>query len=208
MSSLDFFFMKNLRPSSIVALLILITLYFSGCDFGRYFPPTNPSLGTLTAKMNGNNWNKTYKNAYQVIQCALVSQSTVFPCKNREMDIISELYSQEGYLRQQLCFIKIPRYIGRHKIVPAVSQHCNELDPVYGELFTLNQDGDVLGDVYNTLESADNFIQIDQFNEKTGEINGIFQLTLVIERRGDESRLPDTLRFTEGKFHTKILDLY
>jgi hypothetical protein len=201
-------FMKGFRSHQFVKILILLIFSFCGCDFGRYYPPTNPSLGTLRAKMNGQEWNETYKHAYQVVQCAIVPPSTALPCNDDRLDLLSELYSPEGYLRQKLYFIKIPRLKGRYQIVPSVYLHCNEQDPVYGELYTLNQDGDVVGDVYNTLEGADNYFQIDKIDNQTQEIKGSFQLTLVMEKRGDESRLPDTLRFTDGKFHAKILDIY
>ncbi|MEO6283276.1 MAG: hypothetical protein ABIN80_08325 [Dyadobacter sp.] len=187
---------------------IIVTLAVIACDFGRVHPPTNPSLGTLTVKLNGKKWNKIYKNAYQVVQCAVIPPSTSFPCAKEHIDLLSELYSSEGYLRQQLYFIKIPIAVGRYPIVPSIQFHCSEDDPVYGNLFTIKQDGDVVGEFYNTLTGPDNYIQIDEFNCDTKEIKGHFQLTLLIEKRGDIPALSDTLHFTEGKFHTKVIDIY
>jgi hypothetical protein len=199
--------MKKLLTSARTTAFILLTCFCDSCDSGKNFPLNNPSLGTLTAKMNGGDWHKTYKNAYQVIQCTDVKPSTALPCNEDHLDLLSELYSSEGYLRQQLYFIKIPKSVGKHRIIASIPSHCNELDPAYGEFYTIIQDGCAVGDIYNTLKGEDNFVQIEQFDKKTGEIKGTFQLTLVIEKRGVEPMLPDTLRFTNGRFHTRILDL-
>jgi len=185
-------------------VLLIINLGVLGCDFGRTFLPENPSLGTLTAKMNGNEWTHTYKNAYQTVQFSSIPPSTLVPCNTDRLDLFSSLYSTEGYLRQQLFFMRVPEILGKHSIIP-FSGKCDENDPIYCVLYTIEQDGDVLAEIYTTLKGSDSYMQIDKFNKKTGEIKGAFQVTLVMEKRGDNPNLPDTLRFTNGRFHTKMI---
>jgi hypothetical protein len=84
--------------------------------------------------------------------------------------------------------------------------YCSDNDSVYGISHTLIDDGCVSGDQYNILNSEDNFLQIDH-DPKSKEIRGTFQLTFIFEREGAEHTLPDTLRFTSGKFHTKMMNL-
>ncbi len=55
------------------------------------------------------------------------------------------------------------------------------------------------------MTGQDNFIQIERYNKATGEIEGKFQVTLVTANRWLGSGLPDTLRFTEGRFLTKVI---
>ncbi|MDO6389558.1 hypothetical protein Q4E40_05435 [Pontibacter sp. BT731] len=74
---------------------------------------------------------------------------------------------------------------------------------------TLVDDGDVLGDIFKVYGKAvDNYVTITSFNEKTREVKGEFQVTLVfdqLDNRNDPTA-PDTIRFTNERFHTKIND--
>ncbi|WP_342084518.1 hypothetical protein [Dyadobacter sp. OTU695] len=80
------------------------------------------------------------------------------------------------------------------------------LDEPQAALFELLSDGDVAGDSYYTVDSEDNYIQIDNYNEKTKEIKGIFQLTLIAQKPRSSNLLPDTLRLQNGRFHTRIIE--
>jgi hypothetical protein len=82
---------------------------------------------------------------------------------------------------------------------------CYSSDQPSAAFFTLISDGDVSGNSYYTVDSEDNYIQIDTYNSKTKEIWGSFQLTLAIYRPRYSDALPDTLRFRNGRFHTKII---
>jgi len=168
--------------------------------------PRLPNWGYFTADMNGTEWNKTYRNAYQVTH-GIVSyrdepQGVFFALK-------SILYSPEGYDRQDLLFQNIPfsPLPGRHKLVPCNTYAgCESSEKPKVALFELLSDGDVAGDFFYTVDSEDNYIQIDSYNAKTQEIRGSFQLTLANARIPRSSNvLPDTLRFRNGRFHTRII---
>jgi hypothetical protein len=170
--------------------------------------PERHSIGYFQADMNGREWNKTYKNAYQTIESAIISPSSAFPCNQDCLEVFTELYSTEGYLRQKLHLRKIPEIPGKSKIVSNTDFRCDEKDPVYAVLYMVMQDGDVLGDIYSPADGFDNYLNIEMYNSKTGEIKGTFQMTMVKTRDGGETVLPDTLRFTNGRFHTRFVQDY
>lgn len=164
-----------------------------------------PNWGYLTAEMNGSDWSQTYKNAYQVTHGIVSDRNDP---QGLFYDLISVLHSPEGYDRQHLLFQNIPfePHTGRYKLV-SCNPHagCDSSDKPIVTLFELVSDGDVSGDLFYTADSEDNYIQIDSYNEKTKEIKGSFQLTLAIQMPRRSNALPDTLRFRNGRFHTKII---
>jgi hypothetical protein len=167
--------------------------------------PRLPNWGYLTADMNGAEWSKTYKNTYQVTH-GIVSYADepqgVFYA------VISILHTPEGYDRQHLLFQNIPfsPHTGRHKLVSCNPYAgCESSDKPKVALFELLSDGDVGGDCFYTADSEDNYIQIDSYNENTKEIKGSFHLTLVARKPRSSNVLPDTLRFRNGRFHTRII---
>ncbi|MGX5858145.1 hypothetical protein ACWKW6_31100 [Dyadobacter jiangsuensis] len=168
--------------------------------------PRLPNWGYLTAEMNGVNWSTTYKNAYQVTH-----GSTTYADNPKGIfyALTSILYSSEGYDRQQLLFQNIPfsPHTGRHKVVSCNPYAgCESSDKLKVTLFELLSDGDVGGDCFYATDSEDNYIQIDSYNERTDEIKGRFQLTLVARIPRSSNVLPDTLRFRNGRFHTRIIE--
>jgi hypothetical protein len=167
--------------------------------------PGVSTLGFLTAKMNGKEWNKTYKNAYQVTMAIVGTTGSAIPCDSYHV-LVSELYNNAGHLRQKLNLIKIPLKKGRYQILPFQNGICKDSDPVYGMFYSLISDGDVLGDDYSVLDSENNFVEIEEFNQKTNEIKGSFQLTFVLTGQARNNLLPDTLKFTGGQFHTILTD--
>lgn len=168
--------------------------------------PRLPNWGCLTADLNGTDWSKTYKNAYQVSH-GVVSYLDV--PQGVSYDLISILYNEAGARRQELIFQNIPfaPHTGRHKLISCNPYAgCESSNKPQAALFELLSDGDVAGDSYYTVDSEDNYIQIDSYNAKTQEIKGSFQLTLANARIPRSSNaLPDTLRFRNGRFHTKII---
>lgn len=168
--------------------------------------PEVPSWGTLSASINKASWTNTYPKGYQTVMGNQGEYSTAIPCINGAYAIGSSLYNENGYLRQTLGFIKIPLDKGRYKIAKFIFE-CNESDPPYATFTTTSDDGDVGQDNYAVLDIPDNYLEILSYDPKSGEIKGKFQVTFVIERRSlnDPSNLPDTLRFENGEFFTKII---
>ncbi|KAA6440116.1 hypothetical protein FEM33_05780 [Dyadobacter flavalbus] len=187
--------MKNLWLYIFSISILLLT----ACDD---FPlPQMPSWGYLTADMNGKDWSKTYKNAYQTIQ-AWDSNDNV----SDTFVIMADLYNPYGARRQELYFQNIPSEKGHYTMLKDIPYE-NKYDRfVYGSLYTLVSDGDASGDTYSVLDTEKAFFQIDEAITKTREIKGTFQVTFVINKPRYDTALPDTLRFRNGKFHTKIME--
>jgi hypothetical protein len=183
-------------------IFFIAVTFLAGCDVFILHPPKKLSIGVVTARMNGQEWTKTYKNTYQVVRG---DRKTIFPCIKSLLTVNFELYSANGFLRQQLYFAKIPEQTGKYVIVPDTRRNCNTRDSVYCDLFTSIDDGCVAGDAYVVLLNQDNYFQVDRYQKETGEISGKFQITLIRTNPFSVSNLPDTLRFTEGRFQTKII---
>jgi len=168
--------------------------------------PRLPNWGYLTADMYGAEWSKTYKNAYQVTHGVV---SHLDEPQGVSYDLISILYNEAGARRQELIFQNIPfsPQTGRHQLVSCNPYAgCKSSDRPRVALFELLSDGDVAGESFYTVDSEDNYIQIDSYNAKTQEIKGSFQLTLANARKPRSSNaLPDTLRFRNGRFDTRII---
>ena len=182
----------------------IILAMVMGCNKISILPERH-SIGYFKADMNGLEWNNTYKNAYQTVESEIIPPSSAFPCSHDRLEVFTELYSTEGYLRQKLHLMKIPESPGTSKIISNTDFRCDEKDPVYAILYIVMQDGDVLGDVYGPAEGFDNYLNIEMYNSATGEIKGTFQMTMVKTRNGGEPVLPDTLQFTNGRFHTRFV---
>jgi len=186
---------KNLRLCIFNISILLLT----ACD--EFTLPRVPSWGYLTADMNGKDWSKTYENAYQTVQ-GWHSDDNVADT----YVIMADLYNPYGARRQELYFQNIPLQKGRYTILKNIPYE-NKYDRfVYGSLYTLVSDGDVSGDTYDVLDTEESFFQIDEIITKTREVKGTFQVTFVIRKPHYDTALPDTLRFVNGKFHTKIME--
>jgi len=69
---------------------------------------------------------------------------------------------------------------------------------------TIPEDGDVLGDVFKLDKTKDNTIEITEISGN--EIKGKFNATLIRDTsRPKYLESYDTLRFTDGVFHTRII---
>ncbi len=107
-------------------------------------------------------------------------------------------YSKEGFLRESIFIYKIPDAVGHYPLSRSTDPWA--VDELTGATFYLStDDGDVsLGPSYKLLEPGhDNFLEIDK--KKGDEIWGKFRITFVRDSP------PDTVYFTNGDFHTKIL---
>lgn len=166
--------------------------------------PHLPNWGYLTADINGADWSRTYKNAYQVTH-GIVSYTDepqgVF------FGLISILHSESGLDRQHLLFQKIPFATmgNRFRVTSCLPGTDSQMNSdAQATLHTC--EGDVSLNNYYTVNSEDNYIQIDSYNKKTQEIEGTFQLTFAVQdHRSPNDPLPDTVRFRNGRFHTKII---
>jgi hypothetical protein len=189
-----------MRTNFFALLLLIVT----SCSVFQDIGPSKYSWGSFSAKMNGKEWGQSYPGGFQEIRGdTFQGGNAEDQCPEENYWISFDWFNKQGFHRENLILKKIPLMPGKYKVIP-YSSKCQMIDPIYAIFFTSIDDGDVLGDIYAILPTQDNFVQIDNFDNYTKEIRGKFQLTFVIKDRGSNRILSDTLRFTEGRFHTKI----
>ncbi len=106
-------------------------------------------------------------------------------------------YSKEGYHREQLLMYSIPMEVNDYVISKSLAKV---------KYYTLTDDGDVIGDKYYISE-LDSLSTISITEIDGEEVWGTFSLTLYRDTsRVHDPGVPDTLIFTDGEFHTKILE--
>jgi len=120
------------------------------------------------------------------------------------IDIIIDVYNEKNFHREDLLFFKIKNEIGNYSITPS---NLYAYDSIPGASYgTSIDDGDVAGDSYDLIEGiVENKLTIDK--KKGDEIWGTFQVALIKDKTfpPQDPSAPDTVVFTNGKFHTKLL---
>ena len=188
--------------------VILFFAVLSSCEYKDIGPGVS-TWGTLNVMVNDKKWGERYQGYFQTTKAIKERPEWVLPCKDQYYLIKSDIYNGSAFLRESLSFEKVPFIIGKLKIVNFVDGVCNDKDlTCYGFFNTSSDDGDVGQDNYRVLETEDNYLFFDSIDPQSLEVTGRFQVTLVIKLRSvnDPSKLPDTLRFTNGVFHTKVLN--
>jgi hypothetical protein len=139
--------------------------------------------GEATATKNGVHW-----NSYPSGGISNLDDRLFVSCNT---------YSKEGYHREQLLMYSIPIEINDYIITKS---------PAKVKFYTSTDDGDVTGDIYNISDSDSlSLVSITRIEGK--EVWGTFSLTLYRDTsRVHDPGVPDTLIFTDGEFHTKILE--
>ena len=120
------------------------------------------------------------------------------------IDIFFDLYNDQKHLRENLFFYKINNSIGVNNIKIQASSSTEANPGVFYS--TLLDDGDVAGDSFSLLEGKiENKLTIDK--KKGDEIWGTFQVALLKNKNftASDPTAPDTIIFTNGKFHTKLI---
>lgn len=113
-----------------------------------------------------------------------------------------DIYNEKNFESESLTFIQVPCEIGRYNLV-STDPNTHDLPTV--SYLTIIEDGHVAGDVYIVDTTKINVIEISELTE-SDEVFGTFELNMI----RDTSRVPvsiltlDTVRFTEGYFHTRL----
>jgi len=119
------------------------------------------------------------------------------------IDIIFDVYNEKNFHREDLFFFKIKNGTGNYSITPTTPHNVDSLSGAsYG---TLIDDG-TSGDSYDLIAGIiENKLTIDRKNGD--EIWGTFQAAFVKDKTylPEDPTAPDTVIFTNGKFHTKLL---
>jgi hypothetical protein len=152
-------------------------------------------FGTASAMLNGKSW-----------QAGGVRCYINMPCFKGKLGFQFRVFNQQGFSRESMSFAKIPIAKGTYRLFPSNYADPTCIDTVAtAGYFTQQDDGDVALDAYKAINSIDNYFTIEDYNERTKELRGSFSVTFKIFSRQDPNS-PDTIRITNGKFYTRILD--
>ncbi|MEQ9467628.1 MAG: hypothetical protein RLN88_09460 [Ekhidna sp.] len=124
--------------------------------------------------------------------------------KTNRISIIVNTFSSQGFLRETLGIGSVKPYFERQNIKSIDGNGFTETSAGYG---TWIDDGDVGGDSYGLDTTVhDSFIHITSYNPNNAEIEGIFKVSLILEREGNQTpgKAPEKLVFTEGTFTVKV----
>jgi hypothetical protein len=187
-------------PIQIVLSAIMFS--FMACERGSVIPLN--SWGYMKAKVNGRDWQKTYSNAYQTVRGSTTKPDSS-NCFIESIYVYSMLQDSEGVLQQILGFGKIPPKPGRYKVIPYKETTCKDSLSVNASLETFI-DEDIFRDRYDLLPLEENYLQLNEYQENGSmEVKGTFSVSFVLRSKRYPNSYEDTLRFTNGQFHTKIV---
>ena len=173
----------NIKP---LICLLLLTLMFQGCERDSYFPP-DKYRGEAGALKNGKKWRAW----------VYARSEKLYP--QHGFHIGMHIYNENLELREDLGIYRIP-YAIQTNVIDTFLSHIDTV--LSGASFgTFIDDGDVLSVLYLVDKQLGfvNYVSVTSYDPETGEISGNFQVTLV-----SENGPPDTVRFTDGHFHTWI----
>ncbi len=179
----------------------LILMFIISCSFLFSCNKNDDGIGrrqwgTISAMKNGEFWEGEIYS---------LSKSYSFEA-GQGVDIFINRYNEKGYHREELYFYKVPDKVDKY---PLSQTSFLDKDSLIGaDYFTSVDDGDVLGEIYYLIlnDSIEDYIEITDVSGK--ELFGRFQASFAKDTTsldGDPSA-PDTVIFTNGKFHTKVLD--
>lgn len=173
-----------------VIILILIPLLVFSLSCNKEEIELDEYWGEASATKNGSDW--------MPLPHAGISNI------NGKLFVSCNTYSGEGYHRELLHLFKIPLIEGNYKIERTEVR--DEDDKIGAKFFTSVDDGDVTGDIYY-ISDADSLNSVSITKIEGDEVWGAFNLTMYRDttRAVQHPNVPDTLVFTDGKFHTKIL---
>ena len=192
----------NKHLNIILTVLIGFAVFTSSCG-DEEEPDLIPDnyYGEVTALKNGVEW---HANPYGVAY--------------REDSLFSLLFDQltlQAFVRERLSFVLVKENSSQQKLAPSSNFYGEGHRPIdsmvrsdsAGISFMTIVGGDAIGDIYDIIPEPSNYITITSYDEETNEIEGEFEATLFMTK-GSEFTIgsPDTIRFTQGVFRTKVRD--
>lgn len=121
--------------------------------------------------------------------------------------IPAEVFNNHSELREVLIFDYVPFETGKYTLLKRIKDSQN-ID-IYAGYTTFSSDGDVVEDRYDVLEEENNFIEIETIDRADMKMSGTFRCTFVRDPNDhvDNPSLPDTIRFDDGGFILKIIEI-
>ncbi len=164
------------------------------CNIKELF---NPFKGNAEAFLNNSKW-----------EASEIKYDFIGLCAEGMLWLNLSKSYESTQIEESISFSQLPQKEGRYNIFPSYIDNkyptidCNHIQIT--ALFSSTIGGDALKDLYHVLEVDSNYVEVTEFDSKKKEIKGTFCITFVISRRGFQSTAPDTLRFTEGRFHARV----
>jgi len=119
--------------------------------------------------------------------------------------IQANVLNSSGYWRESLKLRNVPIKEGLFAVYRRNYTDDKEISATYT---TFSDDGDVVEDRFIVLESQNNFIEIENVDLSSMEMNGNLQITIVRDSLDpiDNPSLADTIFFADGVFRLKIIE--
>jgi len=186
--------MKHLLPILISAIIL------SSCDMFRKIAEPRPlSMGGVEAKLNGEMLSRLFPPEQQE---ARASYAGYFKEPTDPISINFGFYDADNLLKAGLSWAILSPDTGTFAIQEDEKAAVSDL-AVKAEFYTLIG-GDVLGNSYKVLPSIDNYFTLESYEASSRVMKGNFNVTFVLASNKNDRDFPDTLRFTDGRFETKI----
>ncbi|MFN0214141.1 MAG: hypothetical protein ACKVT2_07780 [Saprospiraceae bacterium] len=171
-------------------ILILAFLFgLAACD--KNLPPADdsPYWGTTEALINGKQWSGEPFSFININH-------------GKGFQIIVDSLDKYGIRREALSFSKVPFQPGKSLLINTFPQTD---DGLVGAHYFILDDDVILGN-YKVLESdSSSYITLMSYDSISRELKGTFDITFIVDHRPDAS-YPDTIRFRNGQFHTRLND--
>ena len=171
-------------------LLFFVLLGLSSCE--EKSPDPEPSIytGEATAFKNGAEWSASV-------------YFDLIPDEFGNFLFRANVYNEQGFWRETLSVRRIRLGFDVQVILSKDVQNADSLSSSYG---TLIDDGDVAGDIYElNTEVADNYIQITSVDSTRLQVSGIFNVSFVLSRKGNDSiDPPEEITLSNGTFSSTM----
>jgi hypothetical protein len=172
-----------------LSIAIYIALILTSCTQEPQEPaPEGPWWGEASATKNGISWiGKPY---------AVTSKEY-----SDRVNISIDSLMNDYYTTKSLEIYRVPVYLGTYRIFDNLPKINDSI--VRAKYYFV--DYDVLYGTYKVLESdSSSFITVTSYDSVSKEVKGTFDVTLVKEISPGPNA-PDTIRFRNGMFHTKVI---
>lgn len=172
----------------ITSLLFLVCIFLSNCEKSTNPYPDFPEgrWGTATAKLNGNEWKATCK-------------SFIDEENPGHWSLSFSVHKNNYYYLGSLTFFNISAQTDSSDVTKYIFEEKGGVRGYYS-LF----DADTpLGDYHILNDAEPNYFMVDSYDSVSREIKGRFEVTFLVNHAPD-ANAPDTVRFTEGKFHARL----
>nr|MCU0393385.1 hypothetical protein [Thermoflexibacter sp.] len=157
----------------------------------------SPYWGRAEAKLNGSKWET------EELMCGLDNR-----CSEERIWLIITKTDKISGIGENLSFSHLPKQKGKYMVTfvtledGSLEAYCRNSQ--IRANYTTNVGGDAGLDSYKILNNSQNYLEITDFDENSKELKGNINLSFIIATKSTLSTAPDTLRFTEGKFHARV----